>query len=287
MRRTQVIRWLSLLLAVLLLAGCSPTNTGAAAAPAGNHASGRDAFSVTLLSTGKSDCAVIYMDGLVIVNDTADEDDYDAIASKLRSDGVTKIDYLILSHYDKDHIGSAPSLIRNFEVGLILRTDQAEDSEAYDALVAAEKERRVPVCVLEKDYWIETANGQIKVDPPDMDYGDDNNNSAVTCVTYQGHRLLFLGDAKKKRLEELLPLLEGSVDFIKLPHHGDSNKALEALMRQACPRWAAETLSSEDDVAPKLVELLQALNVQLYSTADGPVRITWNGETLDAVQTAA
>lgn len=106
-------------------------------------------------------------------------------------------------------------------------------------------------------------------------------------MTYQGHRLLFLGDAKKKRLEELLPLLEGSVDFIKLPHHGDRNKALEALIRQACPRWAAETLSSQDDVAPKLVELLQALNVQLYSTADGPVRITWNGETLDAVQTAA
>ena len=85
------MRWPAVLLLALLLAGCSPTNTGAAAAPAGNHASGRDAFSVTLLSTGKSDCAVIYMDGLVIVNDAADEDDYDAIASNLRSDGVTTI----------------------------------------------------------------------------------------------------------------------------------------------------------------------------------------------------
>ena len=105
---------LYVILMTALLAGC------ARPAPVPQP---EDGFSAELLSTGKSDCAIIRMDGLVIVNDTADSDDADAISSELETDGVTRIDYLILSHYDKDHIGSAAALIDGFEVGTVLCPD--------------------------------------------------------------------------------------------------------------------------------------------------------------------
>lgn len=267
----------------VLLAGCrAPATAGGAERPATDGAS----FSVTLLSTGKSDCAVIEMDGLVILNDAADEDDYDAIAAMLRADGVTKIDYLILSHYDRDHIGSAPLLIRDFAVGRVVRPAQIKESREYYSLVDAELAKGVPVTVLTEDYRIETANGQITVEPPGRDYGDENNNSAITVVCYRDHRLLFLGDAKKKRLEEFLSRTEGTVDFVKLPHHGDYSRALKSLIKRLRPQWAAATVSSPDEIAPELAEYLSKRGVILYSTADGPVRITWNGEALAAAQTA-
>ena len=276
------------LLGLCLLSGCrsSPApaaqNTETAGASAAQ--SGSD-FSVNLLSTGKSDCAIIHMDGLVIVNDTADSDDYGAISAALKNGGTTRIDYLILSHYDKDHIGSAAALIHGFEVGMILRPDYEKQSPEYNALVVAEKARNVPVEVLREDYRIETSNGTITVDPPKEDYGDDNNNSLITTVSYRGHNLLFLGDAEKKRLDAFLDAAEDIYDFMKLPHHGDINKKLDSLLRRTTPRWAAETVASAEDVAPELVKRLKTLGTTLYCTADGSVFISWDGSALAVTQT--
>ncbi len=284
--------WLYLALAIelaCLLAGCGmttaapPTPTEKASVEK-TPASDSGGFSIDLLSAGKSDCAIIRMDGFVILNDTADEDDYEKIASALKAGGVTRIDYMILSHYDKDHIGSAASIIRNFEIGMILRPDYAKESERYNALVEAENAANVPVVILKKDYSIATANGSITVDPPKEDYGDDNNNSAITTVTYRGHRLLFPGDAKKKRLEAFSTSFQHTCDFIKLPHHGDGNKALYSLVRDCAPRWAVATVASSGDVEPKLTKTLEELGVALYCTSDGPVRISWNGEALEVSQ---
>jgi len=277
---------LSAIMLIGLLTGCGSPSPAAAqatetAAPA---AQATDGFTVKLLSTGKSDCAILYMDGLVIVNDTADADDANTIISALKADDVSRIDYMILSHYDKDHIGSAAALLEGFAVGTVLRQAHTEESAEYEALVAAEKKRGVPVVILKEDYTIETANGFVTVDPPNTDYGDDNNNSAVTTVSYREHRLLFLGDAKKKRIEEYLDTAQGGCDFVKLPHHGDWNKALESLLRRSAPRWAAATVLSSEDVAPELAAQLKELGAALLCTSDGTVRIQWNGEALAVEQ---
>ena len=195
----------SIIAAVLfaLLSGCGAkrepdTADSASPAPAMTAAPAAEGFSVDILSTGKSDCAIIYMDGLVLLSDTADEDDYDQIASKLIADGVSRIDYIILSHYDSDHIGSAAKLIRNFEVGAVLRPDYVEESGEYYALIKAESAANTQTVILGENYYIRTANGVVTVDPPDKDYGDDNNNSAVTLISYRGKNLLFSATPEKR-----------------------------------------------------------------------------------------
>ena len=76
----------------------------------------------------KSDCIIVCMDGVTVVNDAADEDDFDSICAALERRGVQRIDYLVLSHYDKDHIGSAAALVRAYPVGQILGPDYEENS---------------------------------------------------------------------------------------------------------------------------------------------------------------
>lgn len=241
-------------------------------------------FTVELLSTGESDCSLLRMDGMVILCDTADADDYTGIAALLGQLGVDRIDYMVLSHYDKDHIGSAAALIQNFHVGTVLRPNYREKSKEYYALVDAISAQDTENITLTEDYTISTEYGQITVDPPDEDYGDDNNNSLVMTVTYRGSQLLFLGDAKKQRIKEFLGVAAEKYDFIKLPHHGDSNNSLLRLLRDTTPRWTAETVEARTLVEPELLETLEELEISLYCTCDGTVRLWWDGEALRAEQ---
>ena len=268
---------LCLLLAALLFA--------AAFSGCGADKEARQApFTVDFLSTGKSDCALIRMDGLVILSDTADADDYETISRCLKSYGIEKIDYMVLSHYDKDHIGAAAALIRYYTVDKVVCPDYHEYSDEYYALVDAVSAAGTERVVLTEDLCIRTENGSLLIDPPDQDYGDDNNCSILTTVTYRDHGLVFMGDAMKKRLEEYEEVMGEGCDLIKLPHHGDSSKPLLRILRVQRPKWAVEMMSAAETVEPKLLECLRELDVPLYSTADGPVHLEWNGEELAITQ---
>ncbi len=259
--------------AAMLLAGC-----GAAAAPT------EELFSVDIPSTGKSDCALIRMDGLVILCDAADADDYDAIRALMKERGAERIDYLILSHYDVDHIGSASALVRACPVGEVLGPDYPEDSLEYADLQAACEETGTTWTRLREDRRVETAHGSFLADPPDRNYGDDNNNSLILTVTWRGENLLFLGDARKKRMEEFRTVAESRYAFVKLPHHGDSCKPLLRLIRETSPAWAVETVSGFEAVEPELLNTLSGTGVTLFLTRDGPVRITGTDKGLLAEQ---
>ena len=174
--------------------------------------------------------------------------------------------------------GGAKEVKVEFEVGTVLRPDYVEENAEYFALIKAEAASGTRVEILTEDYCIRTDNGLITVDPPDGDYGDDNNNSMLTTVTYKGRRALFAGDARKKRMEEFLRTAPGDIDFIKLPHHGDGNKALYSLLRGCAPKWAVATVSEAEVLEPELTELLDNLNVTLYRTCEGPVSVVWEGE---------
>ena len=233
------------------------------------------AFAVEFLSTGKSDCAVIFMDGLVILSDTADTDDAAAITALLRDRGAEKIDCIIISHYDKDHIGAAGPLLRSFPVGRLLRPDYVEDSDEYEDMMAALRETGTEDVVVTENLVIETENGSITVDPPDKDYGDDNNNSMLTTLIYRGRSILFMGDARKKRVEEFLSAARSSYDLIKLPHHGDSCKPLLRLVEDTRPAWAVETVSAKEAVEDDLLGKLAETGTKLFLTLDGAVHVTW------------
>ena len=243
-----------------------------------------ETFSVDVLSTGKSDCALIRLDDLVILLDPADEDDLPAITNLLNSYGVERIDYIILSHYDKDHIGCTAALVRAWPVGEVLGPDYWENSPEYVGIRTACEQRGVTWTRLTEDRAVETPNGGFLADPPDADYGDDNNNSLIVTFTWKGRKLLFLGDARKKRMTEFLNAAEGKYDFVKLPHHGDSCKPLVRLVALTAPAWAVETVSANETVDPELLSALEQVKTELFLTRDGPVSLTWNGTDFDVTQ---
>lgn len=269
---------------LLCLVGCGAAAGSAQGPGLPEDHSQTELFTVDILSTGKSDCTLIRMDGQVILCDAADQDDLDAILTLLRERGVEKIDVLVLSHYDKDHIGCAGGLLAAVPVGEIYGPDYTENSSEYTALAAGAKATGTPWRrLLGEDVFWTTEHGSVLLDPPDVDYGDDNDNSLIMVITWQGRKLVFLGDAEKPRTAELLERIKAEEEqkdpwvLVKLPHHGDSSAPLKKLLRRVRPLWAVETVSAFESVDPELETVLREAGTELFLTRDGAVRLVWDG----------
>lgn len=245
-------------------------------------------LAMTFLDTGKSDCIVIEVGESVVVNDTADADDVETICAFLDERGTTKIAYLILSHFDKDHIGSAADLISRYEVGCVLMPDYEEDSEPYLALMQALQETGTESRRLRSAFTFSLEEAAFYVDAPrESAYENDNNYSLITCVTNGKTRFLLMGDAKKQRTGEFLSsdAAKGRYDLIKMPHHGDYTKNLETLFETARPRYAVLTADPERlRVEEETVSLLETYGCEAYYTDQGTVTAVSDGETVRVSQ---
>lgn len=265
-------RFLTILLCLaFVVAGCS-----------GRQKEEGALLTMTFLDTGKSDCIIIEAGESVVVNDAADADDAEAICAFLDERGKTRIAYLILSHFDKDHIGSAADLVSRYEVECVLMPDYEEDSEAYLALMQALKETDTAYERLKKDVSFSVEGVSFYVGAPrESVYENDNNYSLITCVTNEKTRFLLMGDAKKVRTGEFLEseAAKGRYDLIKMPHHGDYTKNLETLFATARPRYAVLTADPERlRVEEETMSLLKAYGCEAYYTDEGPVTAVSDGE---------
>ena len=272
------VRWRSVLLLLWLttaLFGCGKEESPAL-------------LKMTFLDTGKSDCIVIEAGESVVLNDAADEDDQEMICAFLDSLQTQRIEYLILSHFDKDHIGSADKLLRRYEVGCVLMPDYQEDSEPYLALMEALQETETESRRLRENYQFSLEGIVFYVDAPrEPSYENDNNYSLITGVTCGKNRILLMGDAQKQRTEEFLDssYLPQSCDLIKMPHHGDYNKKLRDLFTKVQPKYAVLTAGAERSrVEEETLTLLEACRCSAYYTDEGTVTVTSDGVNLQVDQ---
>lgn len=274
MRKRRWYAALSLCL-LLLLAGCGGGEKGAF-------------LKMTFLDTGKSDCIVIEAGESVVINDTADADDGDAICAFLDERQTERIEYLILSHFDKDHIGSAAGLIRRYEVGQVLMPDYEEDSELYLALMEALAETQTDYVRLREDVSFSLEGIDFYVNAPqEENYDNDNNYSLITTVTNGENRFLLMGDAQKKRTEEFLESQTAGerYNLIKMPHHGDYNKKLKELFAAARPAYAVLTPDpARTRVEEETVALLEAARCLALYTDEGTVTVTSDGRNVEVGQ---
>lgn len=247
-------------------------------------------LTMTFLDTGKSDCIVIEAGESIVVNDAADADDAEAICAFLDERGTTRIACLILSHFDKDHIGSAADLISRYEVGCVLMPDYEEDSEAYLSLMRAIQETGTESRRLREAFTFSLEGAVFYVDAPrESIYENDNNYSLITCVTNGENRFLLMGDAKKLRTGEFLSsdAAKERYDLIKMPHHGNYTKNLETLFETAKPRYAVLTADPERlRVEEETVSLLETYGCETYYTDEGTVTAVSDGETVRVSQTS-
>ena len=105
-------------------------------------------FEIDILSTGKSDFILIECEGKFIVIDTGFYENSTVINDYLNYKGIEEIEYLILTHNDKDHIGGAPTILDNFKIKNLIQADYEKDTVQYKNYIEAVKRNELTPVLL-------------------------------------------------------------------------------------------------------------------------------------------
>jgi|GEM_PF-1330590 len=232
---------------------------------------------VTVLGIGKADCTVIQTTNSVVMIDTGTEEDFDTIADFLDENDITTINTLIITHFDKDHVGSAADIIENYSVESVYTTwYEAKESDEidnfHDALDDADKEE----ILVEDTTTLDIDGITYTIYPPETDSyeaNESNNSSLVILMSDGDTNILFAGDAQEERIAELLEIDGLSADIIKMPHHGGFEENLQELLKKISAKDAIIT-NVEEDVDDDTINLLDELSINTYITDENNVTIS-------------
>lgn len=171
-----------------------------------------------------------------------------SLSAVLWSEGIARIDTLVVSHADADHFNAVPSLLERFSTGEILVPEAFLASESAGAaeLVAAAAARGVPVRTAR-------AGDSLAIDPlcrvrvlhpsprpaahgvTAMPPIDDNASSLVLAVETAGRRLLLTGDLEGEPLAAFAASGPGVCDVLVAPHHGSVTSLPADIARVTTP----------------------------------------------------
>lgn len=234
---------------------------------------------------GKADAFLIMTAGGVVLIDAGEKGFGKEILEYLEERGISAIDYLIITHFDKDHVGGAAKVINGMPVRHVLQSDCPKESDPYDKYLKAMRKADIEPVTVRKALSFTLDGVRYVVDPPRLERyekHDSNNSSLIVSVYHGGNALLFTGDAQTERLTEFLDAGCGRYDFLKVPHHGEKEPLMEALAERTAPAYAVITSSEDKMEAASTVEALEAVGAEVLLTRVAPVVVTSDGMTLTA-----
>lgn len=241
---------------------------------------------LSVLRIGAADCIILISGERAVMIDAGEDDDGAEIVSFLAKKGVQSLDCLIITHFDKDHIGGADAVLAGVEVGRVLMPDYEKDGKQYGELADALAAVNIVPEALTADTSFSVGDMQFSVRAPHKaDYkAGDNDFSLVTMLTFGEKRFLFAGDAEAERLAELLAEDDLACDVLKMPHHGRMNENTAAFLDACAPKRVIIADSDKSPADAELLELLAERNIDVFETKDGNIRIVSNGTIVAAEQ---
>lgn len=225
---------------------------------------------VTMLDIGQGDAIVIelpYRKGIIFVDVGANFSFTDLkptnrvyqriIKPYLHSRGINKIDAIILSHEDSDHVGSLPFIVKDMKVGSVVFSDLYQLDHEMERLILDKGINMIRTSYNEK---IILNGKEFKVLGPIKDQADPNENSLVLLTTIGGKTWLFTGDigvSTEKQLLQTYPKL--NVDVLKVAHHGSQTSSSEAFIEHIRPQYGLISVGEHNMYGHPANEVIQVL----------------------------
>lgn len=228
---------------------------------------------VTVFSIGKADAVLISYDGYHVLIDAGEQDDGADLVSELSARNIEKLDLFLVTHFDKDHIGGADTLISNIPVDRMIVPNYVVDTKQYRQMQTAMAAQGLSAEVLREDITFSIGDATYIIWVSTVEYDDnDNEQSLITKVLYDGSSLLFMGDAEEDWLKSLT--FSGrnlTCDVMKLPHHGVYDENLEALFLLALPSHVLITDSEKNPMDEETENVLRFFETDYRGTKDGDI----------------
>ena len=248
---------------------------------------------VDFYDMGKADAMLITTpDGVRILIDCGTNKGGKALAERFGEAGIDEIDTLIITHYDKDHVGGADKILESVAVRQVIMPVYDKESKQHtqfmEALDALEGITTHPM-EIQSDMTMQSPDGvELSVTSAHRSsYGADEENdfSLAVRLTYGETKFLFAGDAETPRQLELLEEGDVACDVLKVPYHGRLVSASERFLTEAGPKIAYITDGEEAPASEELIGILERLGAQVFtSREDGDVTVVSDGKTVSVMK---
>lgn len=182
----------------------------------------------------------------------------------LKSLGIRRIDYLLLTHGDYDHMGEASNLVENFKVEKVI-FNCGEYNELEQELIKVLDKKKISYYSCIKELIIDDNKLYFL---NNKDYGDENDNSNVVYTNFNGFKLLLMGDAGIEVEQDILEKYNlEDIDILKIGHHGSKTSSSKKFINKTNPKYSLISVGKNNKFGHPNANVLNNLKTsKIYRT---------------------
>lgn len=203
--------------------------------------------------------------------------------------GDRRIDVVIATHPDADHIGGLPEVVKRFNVGLIIEPGVESDNEFDDELDSRAVDKNISQVLAKRGQVIDFGDGAVLTilfPNQDVSNWETNDASIVARLDYGESSFLFTGDASI-RTENILMSLNKSfldIDVLKAGHHGSRTSTSLTFAEVTSPEFVIISAGRDNTYGhphKEVLNILERVNSKILSTSElGTIKFETDGERI-------
>ena len=240
---------------------------------------------IKFIDVGQGEAILIALPEKTMLIDAGPTGSAPKITQVLQELGRNKIDYLVATHPDEDHIGGMADVISSTQIGTIYAPNKTNNTATYRKFLTAIQNNNLQITLAEAGTIIDQTDSyklEILWPKKDANFPDTNDYSIIIKLTVGNKTFLFTGDAPTSTILDSNP---GHIDVLKLSHHGSRTGTTEQLVRKLSPTYAVLSYAVDNSYGHPMQSVLNALHkhsVEVWGTgANGTITITCDGTNID------
>ena len=191
--------------------------------------------------------------------------------------GINKIDYMMISHFDSDHIGGLFYIMENLKVDNIIISRQGKNSENFKKFIQIMSKKQINLIIVKRGDYVkidDTSYFEILF-PEEKQISDNvlNNNSIVAKFVSSNVTMLFTGDIEEIAEKRLCELYRNTnklqANIIKVAHHGSKTSSTLSFLELVNPKIALIGVGADNNFGHPnegVLERIKKLGTQIYRT---------------------
>lgn len=240
-------------------------------------------MSMTAIYAGRGDCILLESQGHYMLVDSGVQSESQNIVDYIKSLGLTRIDYVVSTHPDGDHVGGFASIFKEFEIGEVFYSPCSKDIGVYYDFLEALKEEG---CSYSNPSYLQSwtlGDATVTVMYDGTQGSTYNESSLVLKVVCDGKSILLMGDLPSTIECSLIAQgVDLKCDVLKVGHHGAALSSCADFLDVCAPSIAVISSERGDGVILPRDSVLRRLArrfIKVYRTTDGNVTLNFlNGE---------
>lgn len=209
------------------------------------------------------------------------------VSNYLWHKGLSRVDYIVATHADTDHIQGLVDVMRNFTVRAAFVGREATGVGDYDEFATTAKNNNVPILSLRRGDELKFGNATIEVLHPAQAVSKKTNDDSIALrVTYGERSLLLTGDVESDAEANIINSASESLraDVVKVAHHGSRTSSTASFVNRVMPQIAvvsAPRLSPFGHPHKEIVERWRAAGARVLTTGEsGMISVITDGREL-------